>query len=215
MNALSDLLGEEKLERFQAFEMNQTGRYWVGQLSARLAPADKLQPDQGGSADRAQAGTVPDALRCGLDRGGRSGIPVVSRSRSKTCSEMRNDRHSSRMRIPGASGRSRIGRWSRRLRRSSRPCSWRSSPSITRRSRTTSGVTSRSARAEAGMDPKIPEKPEVVEETPKLIEAQVQVKVSLTVNREPTTVTRTVRNGESFTFEAAHGLIAEATPMMC
>jgi hypothetical protein len=53
-----------------------------------------------------------------------------------------------------------------------------------------------------------------VEETPKLIEAQVQVEVSLTVNREPTTVTRTVRNGESFTFAAGAGLIAEATPTM-
>ncbi|HEY5808500.1 MAG TPA: hypothetical protein VIT67_11055, partial [Povalibacter sp.] len=50
------------------------------------------------------------------------------------------------------------------------------------------------------------------EETPKLIEAEVQVQVSLSVNRELTSVTRTVRSGESFTFEAAHGLIVEATP---
>jgi hypothetical protein len=71
-----------------------------------------------------------------------------------------------------------------------------------------------SARAEAGMDPKIPATPEEVEQAPKLVEAQLQVEVSLTVNGEPTTVTRTVRTGESFTFEAAQGLIVEATPVM-
>jgi len=71
-----------------------------------------------------------------------------------------------------------------------------------------------SARAEAGLDPKIPEVPELEEGAPKLIDARVQIEVSINVNREPTTVTRTVRTGESFTFDAAQDLIVEATPTM-
>jgi hypothetical protein len=71
-----------------------------------------------------------------------------------------------------------------------------------------------SARAEAGMDPKIPQKSEAVEEARTLIEALLQVELKLTVNRESTTVTRMVRNGEPFTVEAAQGLIVEATPVM-
>jgi hypothetical protein len=76
-----------------------------------------------------------------------------------------------------------------------------------------------SARAQAGMDPRIPEHAAAaadVPEQPRIpIDGQVQVEIRLTVNRaEPTVVTRTVRNGESFTFEAADGLTAEATPTL-
>jgi hypothetical protein len=76
-----------------------------------------------------------------------------------------------------------------------------------------------SARAQAGMDPKIPEHVAAAADVPDQpripIDGQVQVEIQLTVNRaEPTTVTQTVRNGESFTFEAADGLIAEATPTL-
>lgn len=150
MNALRDLLGDEKLERFQTFEMNRSGRYWVGRLSSRLAPADRLQ--------------LPPAMR------------VSGHLRQES---------------PGQRPIDRDVQEQDNMRR-----------------------LVESARAEAGLDPKIPEQPEVAVGTPQLIEAQVQIEVSLTVNREPTTVTRTVRNGESFTFEAAQGLIAGATPMM-
>ena len=76
-----------------------------------------------------------------------------------------------------------------------------------------------SARAQAGMDPKIPERAaaaaDVSEEPRKPIDGQVQLEIRLIVNRsEPTVVTQTVRNGESFTIEAADGLIAEATPTL-
>ncbi|WP_161966231.1 hypothetical protein [Steroidobacter cummioxidans] len=43
----------------------------------------------------------------------------------------------------------------------------------------------------------------------------MQVEVRLKVNRaEEVTVTRVVQNGESFTFDASEGLIAEATPRL-
>lgn len=213
MDALHDLLGDEKLDRFQTFEMSQTGRYWVGQLSARLAPADKLQPDQEDrlTALKQEQFQMPSAA-IGSWRAFRH--PV---DRPLSLEDMQRD--------------------SQRQARIANENSWRTrqveNRALERKAAaflTTTQLAElskyqaqeqenlrryiESARAEAGLDPNIPEKPEVVEETPKLIDAQVQVEVSLKVNREPTSVTRTVRTGESFTFEAAQGLIVEATPMM-
>jgi hypothetical protein len=213
MNALHELLGDEKLERFQAFEMNQSGRYWVGQLSARLAPADRLQPDQ---QDRLialkQEQFHRPADEMGLWRAFRR-----PPAQPLSIADMQRD--------------------SQRQARLANENSWRKRQVENRviEQKAAAFLTStqlaelskchtqeqdnlrsfvESARAEAGLDPRIPEKPEVVEETLKLIDAEVQVAVRLTVNREPMTVTRTVRNGASFTFEAVPGLIMEATPMM-
>lgn len=213
MNALHELLGDEKLERFQAFEMNQSGRYWVGQLSARLAPADRLQPDQ------------EDRL-----------IALKQEQFHRPADEMKLWR--AFRRPPGRPlAMADMQRDSQRQARLANENSWRKRQVENRaieqkaaafltstqlaelsKSQTQEQDNLRSfveaAREEAGLDPRIPAKPEVVEETLKLIDAELQVEVKLTVNREPTTVTRTVRNGEPFTYEAVPGLIMEATPMM-
>lgn len=73
-------------------------------------------------------------------------------------------------------------------------------------------------RAQAGLDPTIPARPASASEDSKprrAVDQQVQIEIQLTVNRaEPTLVTRTVRNGESFTFDTAEGLTVEATPRL-
>jgi hypothetical protein len=213
MNALHDLLGDEKLERFRDFEMNQSGRYWVSQLSARLAPADKLQPDQ---EDRLTA-LKQEQFNTSVAAIGSWRVFRRPLGESLSFEDMQRD--------------------SQRQARIDTENSWRKRQLQHRvvEQKAAAFLTStqlaeltkyqaeeqdnlrryvESARAEAGLDPRIPEQPEALEEPPKLIEAQLQVEVHLTVNREPTTVTRTVRNGGSFTFEAAQGLIVEATPMM-
>jgi hypothetical protein len=213
MNALRDLLGEEKLDRFQDFEMSQSDRYWVRQLSARLAPADKLQPDQ------------EDRLTALKQEQFQASAPGVQSWRAL------------RRPVGQPNSLEDMQRESQRQARITSENSWRqrqvqhqvleqkaavflTSTQLAELSKYHAEEQDNlrrfveSARAEAGMDPKIPEQPEIVEETPKLVDARVQVEVSLMVNQEPTTVTRTVRNGESFTFEAAPGLIVEATPTM-
>jgi HPt (histidine-containing phosphotransfer) domain-containing protein len=213
MNALRDLLGDEKLERFQVFEMNQSARYWVGQFSARLAPADQLQPEQ---EDRLTALKQEQFQRASAAIGSfrtfrhSIGQPLL-------IEDMQRDSQRQALVANENSWRTREVEH-RALEQ--KAAVFLTSTQLTELSRYQAQEQDNlrrfveAARAEGGMDPKIPETPERVEETPKLIEALVQVEVRLTVNREPTTVTRTVRNGESFTFEAAQGLIVEATPMM-
>jgi hypothetical protein len=213
MDALRDLLGEEKLDRFQAFEMSQSGRYWVGQLSARLAPADKLQPDQ---EDRL---TALKQEQFQMSSAAIGSLRAFRRPPGQPISFEDMQRDSQRQALIANENSWRTRQVEHRaLER--KAAAFLTSTQLAELSKYQAQEQDNlrrfieSARAEAGMDPNIPEKPEVVEETPKLIEAQVQVAVNLTVNREPTSVTRTVSNGESFTFEAAQGLIVEATPMM-
>lgn len=213
MNALHDLLGDEKLERFQTFEMNQSGRHWVRRLSARLAPADQLQPDQEDrltALKQEQFEMSSSAVGSWRLFGRPIGQPISiedmqrdSQRQARITSE--NSWRKRQVENPALGQKAAAFLTSVQLAELSK---------IQAQEQDNLRRFVESARAEAGLDPKIPEQPEVAEGTPKLIEAQVQVEVSLIVNREPTTVTRTVRNGESFTFEAAQGLIVEATPMM-
>jgi hypothetical protein len=213
MNALHELLGEEKLARFQDFEMNQSGRYWVGRFSARLAPADKLKPHQ---EDR---------------------LTALKQAQFHSASAALESRRAFRRPIGPLSSFEDMQRESQRYVGIESEESWRrrqvENRALERQARsflspTQLAVLSKyqaqeqdnlrayveSARAEAGLNPNIPEQPEIAEEAPKLIDALVQVELRLTVNRQPMTVTHTVRTGESFTFQAVQGLIVEATPAM-
>ncbi|WP_129647874.1 hypothetical protein [Peristeroidobacter agariperforans] len=213
MNALRDLLGDEKLERFRDFELSQSERHWVSRLAARLAPAYKLQPDQ------------------------EDQLTALKHEQFQTSSAAMESWRVFRRPLGQLTSLEEMQRESQRQSRIANENSWRKrqveNPLLEQKAaafltpvqlaelsryhaeeQDTSRRYVESARAEAGLDPKIPEQAEVAEETPKLIEAQLQIEVSLTVNREPATVTRTVRNGESFTFEVAQGLTVEATPTM-
>jgi hypothetical protein len=76
-----------------------------------------------------------------------------------------------------------------------------------------------SARVKAGMSPEIPQHAAISADDPadsrKPVDGQVRIEIRMTIDRgEPMVVTRIVRNGEPFTFTAADGLIAEATPTL-
>lgn len=209
MNQLHDLLGDEKLERLQAFEMSQTARYWIAQFSSRLAPEDRLKPDQEDQLialkqEQFEMPFVTNASRrkLGIAAGQRTSRQSVQRDSARM---NENSWRKRQVENPELEQKAAAFLTSTQLAELSR-CHLEEQERLQR--------FVESARAQAGMDPKIPEQPEVVEETPTLIEAQLQVEVKLTVNRQPTTVTRTVRTGESFTFEAAQGLIVEVTPTM-
>ena len=213
MNALRALLGDEKLERFQDFETSRSGRYWVSRLSERLAPADQLQPDQ---VDRLTALKHEQFERASVANAPwRSLRPP--RDQPISFEDLRRDSQR-QTRVANENAWRRRHVENRALEQQA--ASFLTSAQLAELSRYQAEEQDdlrrylESARAQAGLDPTIPEQPEVVEEAPKLIDARVQVEVSLIVNREPTKVMRTVRTGESFTFEAAQGLIVEATPMM-
>jgi len=208
MTALRDLLGDEKLERFQDFESKQSGRHWVTRLSAGLAPADKLQPDQ---EDRLTALKQEQFRMSALGpwRAFRHPIgPLLS------FEDMQRDSQRQTLLANEESWRRRQVEHRALEQEAATFLTSTQLAALTRYQALEQDNLRRYvefARAEAGMDPQIPDTPEEVEEIPQPIEAQLQVEVRLTVNRELTTVTRTVRSGESFTFRAAQGLIVEAT----
>ncbi|MDY6947034.1 MAG: hypothetical protein SXG53_15070 [Pseudomonadota bacterium] len=213
MNALHELLGDDKLERFQAFEMDQSGRHWVGQLSARLAPADRLQPDQ---EDRLIALKQQQFWMTADELGS---WRAFRRPRGQLLSLTDMQRESQRQgRLANENS------WRKRQVENraieQKAAAFLTSTQLAELSKYHAQEQDNlrgfveSARARAGLDPRIPEQPELVEETLQLIDVEVQVEVNLSVNREPRTVTRKVRNGSSFTFEAAPGLVVEARPMM-
>ena len=213
MNALRELLGEEKLERFQLFELSQSARHWVQQLIARLAPEDRLQPDQ---EDRlVELKQEQFQVASGALAPSRTFRRPVGPSGSLEEAMLDAQRQGLR---------ANENAW-RRRQVENRVLEQKAAAFLTPAQLAT--LTQyhaqeqdnvrryvESARAQAGMDPQIPEQPEPEEARPQVVEGLLQVDVRLTVNGELMTVTRTVRSGEPFTFEAAQGLIVDALPRL-
>lgn len=213
MNALRELLGDEKLERFQDFELSQGERRWVNRFSARLAPAHKLRPDQEDrlialkhEQSRMSFAAIESWRAFRRPLGPQTSLEDMQRETQRQ-SRIANENSWRKRQVENPLLEQKAAAFLTPVQLAELSKYQAEEQDTTRR-------FIEAVRADAGMDPNIPAQPEAAEERPKLIEAQLQIEVSLTVNREPTTVTRSVRNGESFTFEAAQGLIAEATPTM-
>jgi hypothetical protein len=220
LDALREVLGDEKFDRYQDYTTTLGERRRVSLFSERLGAGNKLRLDQEErliallreqNAHRMEEGRMPGWMLRGLE-----GRKMPSREEMQRESQLstiagneeswrRNEVTNREIEQQAAEFLTpvQLSQWSKyqaqeqdRLRR------W-----------------IESARAQAGLDPRIPEHAPAAatasEPPRKLFDGLVQIDLRLTVNRgEPTIVTRTVRNGESFTFEAAEGLIAEATPTL-
>jgi hypothetical protein len=220
LDVLRELLGEEGLDRFQDYTMTFGERRQVGLLAARLGAGNELRPDQE--------------------------TRLIALLREQTVREMEAPPDTGRpMMLPSIEGRAMPSR--EEMQRHSQLSTIALNEEIWRRKQVTNRELQQQAaaflapaqlaelsklqaqaqadlqrwiegaRAQVGMDPKIPEHAQAVvsKDARKPFDGQVQVEIRLTVNRgEPKIVTQTVRNGESFTFEAADGLIAEATPTL-
>jgi hypothetical protein len=220
LEALREVLGEEGFDRFQDYTTTLGERRQVGVFSARLGAGDELRPDQ------------EERL-----------IALLREQTLRTIEEVRMPRWTLRnLNRPEMPSREELQRESQLNTIAANEESWRRKQVTNRELEKQAAAFltptqlaelsklhaqeqerlrrwTESARAQAGMDPKIPERAaaaeDVSEDPRKPIDGQVQLEIRLTVNRdEPTVVTQTVRNGEPFTFEAADGLIAEATPTL-
>ncbi|HEY0680742.1 MAG TPA: hypothetical protein VGD45_00280 [Steroidobacter sp.] len=219
MDALSKLLGEEGLERFLDYTMSLGERRLVGLFSERLGPSNALSSDQ------------EDRLVALLQERTRQTAESVHRSRW-TLQSWEGRELPSREQIERDSQLSALAAneesW-RRRQVTDREIEARAATFLTRAQLTELSKYHKeeqaklqrwveSAREQAGLDPKIPEHPSVVvePEQPRIAaDVQMQVEIRLKVNgAEPVVVTQTVRNGQSFAFQAADGLTAEATPTL-
>jgi len=211
MNALRDLLGAAKLERYQDFERSQPARYWVSQFTSRLAPEGRLQPAQEDRLIALKQAQFEAAVETSGPR------RLFRRPSRQPTAEPERELQQVILRANEDAWRKQqaeIQVLEQQAAAFLTPTQLAELSTLHAQEQDIRRSQIESARAQAGLDPAIPETPEVVEETPVLIEAQLQVELSITVNRETTTMMRTVRNGEAFTFAGAQGLVVEARPAM-
>jgi hypothetical protein len=222
IQALREVLGQEKLERYQTFERTLGERERVAQLDARLAPAHKLQPDQ------------RERL-----------IVLYQDDTARYVAEMRFDRQPFAPFGPHmqtATSLEEMQRQSQLMTIAANEQNWRRLPEARRwlRQRAAAILTPaqlatlqqmheeeidgqkqwiEQMRVDAGLSAEIPAEPEESEaakapnRTP--IAGEVKFRIQLTVNRnEPNKFTHVGSNGASVTFECADGLLMEVTPIL-
>jgi hypothetical protein len=219
MEALRNLLGDQGLERYQDYVATLSERRQVGLFSARLGAGNELNTDQEERLialfqERTRRTTQAMQRSRWTMRGWQPGelpSPEQMQRESQLSTIATNEESWRRIRV-----------MSREI--EAQAATFLTSAQLAELSKYHAEEQERqrrwieSARTQAGMDPNIPEHAAAAAapEQPRVpINGQVQVEIRLTVDRgEPTVVTRTMRNGESFTFEAADGLTAEARPTL-
>ncbi len=220
VEALRELLGQERLERYQTFQTTSRERTQVAMLDARLGPAHKLRADQ---KERLIAVYQEHNIR-ELDQ---HRLTTFSRSPFGTAFRQ----------LPSAEELQRISQlqtiagneeiW-RRMPQSDRLLRQRAAEFLTQPQLTTLAQMNaadanslqrwiKKARAQAGLSPNIPERSEAPPEglqpprTP--LAEEVKLSIKLAVNgSEPAVFTHVGRNGEPATFAIADGLFVEARP---
>jgi hypothetical protein len=218
LDALRELLGDAGLDRFQDYETTQGERRQVGLLSARLGAGNELRPDQ---ETRLIALLREQTVRAAeVMPGPRAMLRRLEGRAMPTREEMQRDSQLSTIALNEEIWR-RKQVANRELQKQAAeflsPAQLAELSKFHAQEQDNLQRWIESARAHMGMDLKIPEHAEAggPDDVRKPYGGQVQLEIRLTINRgEPKVVTQTVRNGESITFEAADGLIAEATPTL-
>lgn len=223
IQALREVLGQEKLERYQTFEKTLGERSRVAKLDARLAPADKLQADQ---KERLIVLYQDDMARylakSRLNRpafapfGSALGTTLPSPEEMQRQSQLLTITHNEQS-------------W-RRMPESHRSLRARAAGILTPQQLATlqkmqeeeaSSLQQwiQQARVDAGLSAEIPAEPEatVVTEAPARmpIAGEIKFRIKLTVNRnQPDRFNHVGSNGVPVTFECAEGLLMEVTPTL-
>jgi hypothetical protein len=221
IQALREVLGQEKLERYQTFERTLGERSRVAKLNDRLAPADKLQAEQ---KERLVALYQDDMARylakSRLNRpsfapfGTALGTTLPSPEEMQRQSQLLTITHNEQnwRRMPE----------SHRLLRERAagiltPLQLKALQQMQEEEASNLQQWIEQARLDAGLSAEIPAEPEatVVTEAPARmpIAGEVKFRIKLTVNRnQPDRFTHVGGNGVPVTFECAEGLLMEVTP---
>lgn len=217
VQALRDLLGQEKLERYQAFATLVSDYGQVERLNARLDAAHKLTIDQ----KQRLAQTWHEHSRSEINETrfpGRMRNPFGMSVGGGMPSHEELQRHSQLMTITGnEKSWRRMPEANERLRQ--RAAEFLTPPQLAALAQMNKEKADNlqkwieGARARAGLSAEIPEQPETTEPpAPTPIAGNVKLAVKLIVNGEPTHYTDTVGNGEAVTFRSAEGLFVEVQP---
>lgn len=219
IDALRKVLGQEKLERYQAYQATLGERRQVRELEEYLQPADRLNPRQ---KEQLIELFKSHYLRFIQDYHVTTGL-------SSSLNALRE--------MPSAS-QEELQRHSQLMNIQSNEDSWRRAPELDRLLReqaaaflTASQLSAferlhadklrmhqqsiEQMRVQAGLSPNIPAQAEgqAAEPTPARVVRGVRVRLNIAVNRgKPFTITQIVSSGTPLTFEVDEGLLVEATP---
>lgn len=220
VEALRELLGQERLERYQTFKTTSRERTQVAMLDARLDPAHKLRADQKERLIAVyQQHNIRDLDQHRLTTFSRSPFGTAFRE-LPTAEELQ--RISQLQTIAGNEEIWRLMPQSDRLLRQ-RVAEFLTEPQLTTLAQMNAaeanGLQRRieKARAQAGLSPTIPEHLEAspgVSQPPRTpLAEKVKLSIKVAVNdSEPAVFTHVGRNGEPATFAIAEGLLVEARP---
>jgi hypothetical protein len=221
LDTLRELLGEAGLERYQDYSTTLGERMQASRFDAHLDSSNRLQPEQ---KDRLIALLREQNLR-EREQSQRSGLSSLSFALRDMVTPTENRQQTTLLRNIELNEAA-----LRRMLESNRIFSERAAGFLTPAQLAVfSQVNAERAnsqrqwvertRVQAGLNPAIPESPEVVpgSSAPQRIAlaGNVKMEITLTVNRnKPTTFTHIGSNGAPVTFEAAEGLFVEATPTL-
>ena len=220
VEALRELLGEQGLEQYQAFEKTLGQRSQIRQLNARLDPANKLTPQQ--TEQMVLLYQAHYARLIEIDRGMMFSRPPLGTMLEGMPTPEEMQRRSLLMTIE------------------SNERHWRNMPGHTRMLRdqaaavltpTQLAMLSKiqtehadqqqrrieQMRLQAGLSPQIPAADTSTDAAPARIERDGEVKVSIRLSidrKQPTIYSQVVPNGSVVTFEIGDGMFMDATPTL-
>lgn len=221
IQTLREVLGQEKLERYQTFEKTLGERSRVAQLDARLAPAHKLRADQ---RERLVVVYQEDTARYVAELSSER-QPFAPFGRGSQLPSMEELQRQTQLMNISANEQS----W-RRMPKSRRVLRQHAAKVLTPPQLATLQKMHeeeanslqqwiQNMRVEAGLSAEIPAEPEPSEisQAPKRkpIVGEVKFRIRLTVDRnEPENFAHVGDNGVPVTFECADGLLMEVTPTL-
>lgn len=218
VQALRELLGQEKLERYKTFATLVNEYRQVAKLDARLAPAHKLNLDQKqrmAELWRDHTRSQIEGDRISMHSHGRFGFslgqPMPSREELQRQSQLTTitANEASWRRMPKADEE--LGK---RAAEFLDPMQLNALAEMNAERADSLRQWIENARVQAGLSPQIPAEPEVTPPpAPIPVAGDVKVAIKIAINRgEATHYTDTVRNGGAVAFPCAEGLFVEARP---
>jgi len=217
VEAQREILGQEKLERYQKLRMSQGRRDQVRKLDERLAASDKLNVTQ----RERLVELLHDQVASSMER-----------------QHMLNFQRSPLREMFALSSREELQRYSQLHTITANEELWREMPESNRqlRERAAEFLTERqlaalvqlhaeeeatrqrhivAMRVEAGLSATIPEQPEVTEVAPARVDRNVKLSIKAALHGEsPRYLTTVVDSGKSVSLKIADGLFLEATPIV-
>lgn len=219
VQALRDLLGQEKLERYQAFATHVNDYRQVAKLDARLPPPDRLSLDQKRRMAELWGEQVRDEIEMSRPSMSRSLFGLSPGQQLPSAEEMQrqsqmmtltsNEQNWRRMPQADAELRARAAEFLT-------PAQLNALAQMNAERAESLRRWIEEARVKLALSPQIPDEAEPTEPAKPMLRAgSVKLAVKLTINGgEATHYTDTVRNGESVTFRCAEGLFVEVRPTM-